>query len=156
MIAIAADLLQRLSEAAESAYPDECCGLLVGHGRPASGVVVRRIVPSANVALGSRRDRFEVDPKVRFRLRRELAGGVDAIVGHYHSHPDRPAKPSRRDAEMAWEPELVWLIASGRRGRVVRTAAYAVDGPDRRFRRMTLSIDETPRPSLDANRDEGF
>ena len=127
MIVVPEPCLRAIVEAAEAAYPQECCGLLVGRGDADRRVSVRRVVPSPNVAAGGGRDRFEVDPKVRFDVMRELEGGPDRIVGHYHSHPDGPAAPSATDREMAFEPDLVWLITAVAGGRAGPTTAHVVD-----------------------------
>lgn len=129
---------------AESAYPEECCGLLVG--RPGeSGVTVTRVVPSPNLAVDDsgrprRRDRFEVDPEIRFRIMRECAGTDQDLVGHYHSHPDHPAHPSEHDLEMAFEPELVWLIVAVDQGRAGDVTAHKFDATARAFREIPFRI----------------
>ncbi len=121
-------LLERISRTAETAFPDECCGLLVGHSMDRDNIIVSRVEPSPNMTDGALCDSFEVDPKLRFDLMRELANGPDRIVGHYHSHPDGPAEPSRQDLDMAWEPELVWLITSVVKGRAVCTRGWRIGG----------------------------
>lgn len=108
-----------ISAAGEAAYPEECCGLLVGGGAASVGTLwITRAVAGNNVAAGGRRrDRFEVDPRLRFRLMRELADTGEFLAGHYHSHPDHPAEPSPFDAEMAFEADLIWLILAVNGGR---------------------------------------
>lgn len=138
MILIPSLLLKHIVDDAEHAYPEECCGLLVGKGDPAGAVTVTRVVSSPNVAFSGKGDTFEVDPKLRFDLMRELGGSVHRIVGHYHSHPDHSARPSRRDIEMAWEPELVWLITSVIGGRAVRTTAHVIDRNRGSFREIDI------------------
>jgi proteasome lid subunit RPN8/RPN11 len=129
MMLIASALLARIHAAAEAAYPHECCGLLVGRRRADGTVVVSELAPSANVAAGGGRDRFEVDPALRFALMRRLAGSAETIVGHYHSHPDHGAWPSPQDVAMAFEPELVWLITAVTAGRATGSAAFRIGGP---------------------------
>ena len=75
-----------------------------------------RIVPADNVARERQRDRFEIDPKVRIDTERAVRGTGEAVVGHYHSHPDHPAAPSATDANMVYEPDLIWVIVSVDRG----------------------------------------
>ena len=122
--------LEAVASHAESAYPAECCGLLVG----TAGVRewrVRRVVPSRNLAPAPGRDRFEVDPALHLKLHRELRETGEGIVGLYHSHPDGQPAPSATDLESAWEPGLVWLITAVRAGRAAGTAAHlfvAADG----------------------------
>ena len=147
MIFVAADLVRSIEGAAETAYPDECCGLLVGWGddpRHDGNVVVTRVEPSANVAEGGTADRFEVDPRLRLRLMRELGNGPLRIVGHYHSHPDHLARPSRRDSDMAWEPDLVWVITSVKKGRAIATTAHIADPRSGGFRELTLHVGLPP------------
>ena len=112
MILLPAAVRARLESEAEVAYPEECCGLLVGWRNADGSTALEHAVASPNVAVGRRHDRFEVDPRVRFALARRLAGTSSAIVGHYHSHPDHPAEPSATDMAMALEPDLLWLIVA--------------------------------------------
>lgn len=125
---------RRILDLASAAYPAECCGLLVGVESEAGDWAVTRLVPAANVAPEepghSVRDRFEVDPQVRIDLERELRGQEENVIGHYHSHPDHPAAPSATDLAKAYEPSLVWVIASVKVGKVTELAAFrlAEDG----------------------------
>jgi proteasome lid subunit RPN8/RPN11 len=115
MISLPAAALETLRRHVEASWPEEACGLLVGCGGPGNWQV-ERAAPADNVAENRRR-RFEVDPRLRLRLQRELRGSPSRILGHYHSHPDGEAVPSDRDAADLHEPELVWLIAAvGRTG----------------------------------------
>ena len=125
MIIIGAAVLRRIEADSERRYPEECCGLLVGRLTADGSIEVLAAHASANGAEAARERRFEIDPALRFRLRRALAA-PETIVGHYHSHPDRPAVPSAYDRAMAFEPELVWLITSVAAGRAVETAAFRI------------------------------
>lgn len=144
MIRIADDLLAQLTAAAEAAYPRECCGLLAGTGGPDGTVTVTRVVASANVADGDIHDSFEVDPKVRFDLMRDLGEigdrprGPARLVGHYHSHPDHPPLPSARDLAAAFEPDLVWIILGVEAGAVTAVSASRLDGEAGTSRQIPL------------------
>ena len=133
-------VLQRIEVAARAAYPEECCGLLIGFRESEGGVQITRVAESANVAPPPRRDRFEVDPALRFATMRRLRGGREEIVGHYHSHPDGPARPSGRDAAQAYEPELVWLIVAVAGDRSTATTAWLYDPAIAAFRPVPLAI----------------
>lgn len=138
MIGIQAAALEAIVAAAEASYPEECCGLLIGRRDRDGSVEIARVEPSENVAPESRRQRFEIDPALRLRIMRNLAGGSDSIVGHYHSHPDRPAKPSHRDVAMAYEPDLVWMIVAVNAGQASETAIFRIDQP--RVDRLALIV----------------
>lgn len=143
MIRIAQAHLEHIHALGEQAYPGECCGLLVGRSTPGGHVTVTNIVPSANVASPPGNDRFEVDPKVRFDTMRELANSDDAIIGHYHSHPDQPARPSQTDLSMAFEPELVWLITAVAQGKATGTLAWRLNRDSATIEDVDMKISET-------------
>ena len=127
-----------LVAAAETAYPEECCGLLIGRRDREGEVAISDVRESANVAPKDRGVRFELDPAVRLATVRALAGGPEIIVGHYHSHPDRPAQPSATDVALAYEPDLVWLIVAVFAGHVTEAAAFRI--ADARVIAIDLSV----------------
>lgn len=127
MIHLPPAVLTLIFEAAEAAYPEECCGLLVGLGGEA-GLRVTRAEASPNVAEGDRRKSFLVDAKVQFDLMRGLGEGPERIIGNYHSHPDHEAEPSERDRQSVYYPDHVWLIVSVENGRAAGAAAFRYDG----------------------------
>jgi len=120
-------VLRQIREDGERRYPGESCGLLVGRRQPGGSVEVAEAHAGANVAPEERGRRFEIDPALRFHLLRALSGRPETIVGHYHSHPDRRAAPSAYDREMAFEPDLVWLITAIAEGQAAETAAFRID-----------------------------
>jgi proteasome lid subunit RPN8/RPN11 len=107
MMTVTTDAAQAIAAHAESTYPDECVGLLLGKLDGAQRAVTA-VYPVENRWQGqvklaesdnpeSRRDRFYLDPRDYLRADREAqAQGLD-IVGCYHSHPDHVAEPSERD-----------------------------------------------------------
>ncbi len=139
MIAITRSLLATICHSAEAAYPDECCGLLVGREDRAGGIEVSRIAPSANLAA-DRRHRFEVDPALYLTLKRASPGAAERLVGLYHSHPDGAAVPSAHDAAAAWEAGWIWLIVPVRRRRAGAPAAYRLATPGGPFEAVPLAL----------------
>ena len=116
--------LRAIERAAEAAYPEEACGLLVGRSKPGAGYRVSAVEASANVAEPPRSRRFEVDPKLRLRLERDLRESPDSVIGVYHSHPDGSARPSETDRSMIFEPDMVWLITAVADGRAGATTGW--------------------------------
>ncbi len=112
-----------IARAAETAWPDECCGLLTGRALSGAGAATRieiaRAVATRNVAADPK-NRFEIDPQTWL----DLEMGPEQIVGLYHSHPSGTAEPSPRDFAAAWGDRLVWLITAVEDGRAGETRAY--------------------------------
>jgi len=99
--------LTAIREHALAAYPEECCGLLLGEPG-AERELVASVVPVENRYAEPRRG-FELPPDaVACALAQERRGGRD-VVGVYHSHPDGVPVPSRRDEREAW-PGWSYLI----------------------------------------------
>jgi proteasome lid subunit RPN8/RPN11 len=140
MIVIGRDGLRQIADAAEAAYPGECCGLLVGVQHKNGVHEVKRVTPSRN--LGKAPDRFEIDPQLWVDVTRAHRGGAMRVVGLYHSHPDGPAQPSAIDLEAAWGEELVWLIVAvdgkGGAAQAVHVTAHLLDHGGRQFREIPL------------------
>ena len=132
--------LQDIERAAEAAYPEEACGLLVGRSEPGGAWQVSAVEASANVAEPPRTRRFEVDPKLRLRLERELRDCPDSVVGVYHSHPNGSAAPSETDISMIFEPEMVWLITAVADGKAGATKAYKPTEDGSAFRPLGLDL----------------
>lgn len=91
------------------AFPDECCGVLVG---PHAGRVTDAW-PFVNTTSLDRQRRFLIGPDdYRLAEARSAQAGVQ-IIGFYHSHPNHAAEPSAFDLDHAW-PNLSYLIVSVR------------------------------------------
>ena len=141
MIVVARAELRQIVDAAEAAYPGECCGLLIGVQHKNGVHEVKRVAASRN--LGKAPNRFEIDPQLWVDVTRAHRGGPTRVVGLYHSHPDGPAQPSAVDLEAAWGEELVWLIVSvagdsGKAGQAVHVTAHMLDHGGRQFREIPL------------------
>jgi proteasome lid subunit RPN8/RPN11 len=100
-------LFQALVAEARRSLPNECCGLLGGHGRAAT-----RLFPALN-ALRSP-VAYEVRPREVFEIFRRLRAEHLELVGIYHSHPTGDNFPSARDRERAYYPETAYVIVSPR------------------------------------------
>ena len=140
MIVLPRAVVTHIAEAAEAAYPDECCGLLVGRAEATGDRLVTRVEASPNVAEGNTRDSFLVDPKIQFDLMRELGDGPESIVGHYHSHPNHGAVPSERDRRSVFYPDHVWVIVAVDGGRAGDMTAHLFDAGRGRFREIPLRV----------------
>ena len=92
------------------AYPNECCGALIGRG----GTVLETLALPIMTDEGPR-TRFRVTPN-DYRAAERRADELGAeLLGFYHSHPDHPARPSQYDLDHAW-PFFSYVIVSVRDG----------------------------------------
>lgn len=138
MIALSREHLAEIRAAAAAAYPEECCGLVIGVDG-AEGCRASRTVPSPNVAADRRRS-FEIEPRVLFRCQRGLRGTPERLIAVYHSHPEGRAAPSERDLAMALDPVLVWLIVAVVGGRAGAMEAYRLEEHPRRFVSLPVTL----------------
>jgi proteasome lid subunit RPN8/RPN11 len=101
-------------EAGEAGYPNEVCGILLGHSGAESSALEAWPVPNINAERS--RDRYELDPLTQVKIEKEARlRGMD-VVGYYHSHPDHPALASETDSQLSW-PGVHYLIVSIQNGR---------------------------------------
>jgi proteasome lid subunit RPN8/RPN11 len=103
------------------AWPDECCGLLIGDG---AAIVEAR--PARNVSADRRR-RFEVDPADHFDAIRAARARAMIVCGAYHSHPEGDPRASETDLAEAFEDEefVHLIVRPGGRGELERNAQVA-------------------------------
>lgn len=122
-------VLDTIRRHAEDTYPEECCGLLLGHLLDGQNdVVAARRVQNRNE--NRRVDRYVIDPDDYRTVDREAREkGLD-IVGIYHSHPDHPAEPSNTDLEQATFPGYAYVIVSVERGTAAELTVWTL-APDR-------------------------
>lgn len=111
-------------------YPNECCGILLGHAdgdqkKVLEAVPLRnlrtdpaeaqKLLPLDSPGKESERNRFLIDPREQIRVEKEARARSLDVVGYYHSHPDHPARPSNYDRDHAW-PWYSYVILSVEKG----------------------------------------
>jgi len=147
MITLSDKVRQAIEQHAETTYPHECVGLLIGR-LEGGNKIVEAIYPaqntwSAEVGLTdaehehSLRDRFYLDPRDYMKADREArAQGYD-VLGCYHSHPDHPAIPSERDRVGAQGvgggSSFSFLIQSVRGGQAAELTSWLLSVDGERF-----------------------
>ncbi|HWR52259.1 MAG TPA: M67 family metallopeptidase, partial [Bryobacteraceae bacterium] len=115
MIRIEIEAWEQMAGHAAGAYPEECCGAMMG--RQSDGVKwVTRAVALRNAFSGARSTRYEIKPEELLaadRLARE--NGLD-LIGIYHSHPDHDAYFSETDLKNScpWYSFLVLSVRGGK------------------------------------------
>jgi proteasome lid subunit RPN8/RPN11 len=121
------DLRSALEDEARREYPLESCGLLFGRA-VGDRWRVERLQRARNVHP-SPRAAFELDPGAILAAL-DSPGGQE-LLGFFHSHPDRPARPSAADQRGAWPESLALITAVDARG-TCATRAFRLE-PGRFF-----------------------
>ncbi len=106
MVKIVKSVYDGIIKHAESGYPEEVCGVLIGKKGS-----ITNFKECRNLNYERARDRYELDP-LSFKEADDWtrSNGME-ILGVYHSHPDHPPRPSGFDRERAW-PDWVYIILS--------------------------------------------
>jgi len=111
---ISREHLKEIGQHGARAYPNECCGALLGVAGADGTKVCRALLPLDNRREGeAARTRFLVTADdFRWAEKQARQQGLE-VVGWYHSHPDHPARPSEFDREHAlpWYSYIVVHVA---------------------------------------------
>lgn len=99
-------LYQSIVDHARSVHPEECCGLVAADqkGSPV------RVIPMTNILHSP--VRYQMDPKEQFSVGKAIRLEGMSLWGIYHSHPLSEAYPSVVDINLAYYPDLFYLLAS--------------------------------------------
>jgi proteasome lid subunit RPN8/RPN11 len=134
--------LQTIRAHAESTYPDECCGIMLGQLGDNSKTLVEIWATenawSAQTAeaypdgelVTSRTRRYTIAPAVLFQAQRYARDRYLDIIGIYHSHPDNPAIPSEFDRVRAWA-QYSYIIVSVQQGKACDLNSWSLDDDSR-------------------------
>jgi proteasome lid subunit RPN8/RPN11 len=135
-----AGVVAAVREHARVAYPEECCGFLIGWRGP-SGSRVEAAERALNRCVEAPQTGFAIDPMDYLNAERAAEARGLEMVGFYHSHPDAPPRPSATDLAFAW-PNMVYLVASVQAGSPADLGAFVLDTERRALE--TISITEGP------------
>jgi proteasome lid subunit RPN8/RPN11 len=110
----AAELPAAIREAiiaqANTEYPNEACGLIVGDRAASDGGRALRYVPARNAAASPYR--YVIDPLDLYRISVELDEADEVFWGIVHSHTHSPAVPSPTDVGLAFYPDALFILVS--------------------------------------------
>lgn len=142
MIRLSETIVDEIELQAIQAYPEECCGMLLGY---TEGVVhfVEEVLKIENSQESNRQRRFYITPE-QYRFAEQLARKWKMeLLGFYHSHPDHPAAPSAFDTEHAF-PWFSYVIVSVAHGKPGAMTAWLLDEESRRFHERIIIVEPTP------------
>ena len=110
---------------AESTYPDECCGALLGRQESGRRLALEAL-PLENSYAGSRRTRYELSPRDFLKADRLAEEAGMELVGIYHSHPDADAYFSETDLKNSC-PWYSFVVLSIREGKYSHSKSFLPD-----------------------------
>lgn len=142
LLKLDSDYVQVMETHAESTYPDECCGLLLGHIKGEVKTVVE-VIPTENAwdnqaaqafegvngsrgHSGTKRNQFTIAPEVMLQVQKLSRDRKLDIIGIYHSHPDHAAVPSEFDRAIAWQ-RYSYIIISVQQGIASDLRSWTLD-----------------------------
>ena len=128
---------------AESGYPYEVCGVMIGNKdlitdyRECKNLIseddIQTEFKSENELSRQRlRDRFELDPKSFIEADEWAREKGLEILGIYHSHPDHPSQPSETDRKIA-SPGWGYIIFSINNGKYNDARLWYLNESDSMF-----------------------
>jgi proteasome lid subunit RPN8/RPN11 len=139
MMALHAEAEQTIRREGERAWPNECCGFLLGRveggAKRAGGVLA---VENSREAA-EQYHRFVISPEDFLRAEKEARRQKKEILGIYHSHPDHPARPSDYDREQAL-PFYSYLIVAVEGGRAGDLTSWELSDNREQFLEEELTI----------------
>jgi len=117
MLRLSSALERNIKTHGETAYPNECCGVLIGDIDNAGGKTVRRLLTIDNAREdGEQYHRFLITPEDMLRADQTARAMKFDVIGFYHSHPDHPSAPSDYDKDHAL-PFYSYVIVSVDKGK---------------------------------------
>ena len=137
-IVLTSEQYQQIEREGEAAYPNECCGAMLGRDLPGGERIVERLLPLGNdFETGERFHRFSISPRDLMRVEKLAGEQKQSVLGFYHSHPDHPARPSEYDREHAW-PFYSYIIVSIAKGAALNMTSWLLEEESARFERQEI------------------
>lgn len=133
------ETVRRIKVHGERAYPEECCGMMLGVQLDGTRVV-REIVEIDNTQGDNRQRRFLISPAQYRHAEQQASESGMELLGFYHSHPDHPAVPSTFDTEHAL-PWFTYVIVSVTEGRAGTITAWVLTEDRSRFDALEMFIE---------------
>jgi proteasome lid subunit RPN8/RPN11 len=139
-IVITTAQLQVIHQHAETIYPEECCGILLGQIDKFTKTIIE-VIPTINIwesvesidplnsdeaTTRTKTSRYTIPPQDILQAQKRSRDLDLNIVGFFHSHPDYPATPSVCDRDLAWHV-YSYPIVSVINGKVSDIKSWVLD-----------------------------
>lgn len=111
----------------EEAYPQECCGALLGR-QTGEGWEIVAAVRAANASAAGARSHYQIAAPDLVAIAHEARQRGLEIAGFYHSHPDAPAEWSPKDLVEAHWTGASYVITAVAQGQAAETRSFRLAG----------------------------
>jgi len=117
MLRLSSELEKNIRTDGETAWPNECCGVLIGEVDNTGVKTVKRTLTIDNAREGGEQyHRFLITPEDMMNAEKTARTMKLDVIGFYHSHPDHPSAPSGYDKDHAL-PFYSYVIVSVDKGK---------------------------------------
>jgi proteasome lid subunit RPN8/RPN11 len=117
MLKLSSEMERNIRADGEAAYPNECCGVLIGEIDNAGIKTVKSTLTINNAREdGEQYHRFLITPEDMIKAEQTARANKLDVIGFYHSHPDHPSAPSGYDKDHAL-PFYSYVIVSVDKGK---------------------------------------
>ncbi len=99
------EIIDAIFEHATIQAPVEACGYLAGKDD-------RVLTYYRMTNIDQSKEHFSFDPEEQFRVIKATRKEGIKLIGVYHSHPVTPARPSKEDIRLAYDPAIIYVIVS--------------------------------------------
>ncbi|GHV84509.1 Mov34/MPN/PAD-1 family protein [Spirochaetia bacterium] len=99
----------RITAHARAGLPNEACGLIAGKTE-GDQTIIEKVYLLANVDKSP--EHFSIDPKEQLTAVRDMRTLGFVPLGNFHSHPSTPARLSKEDIRLAFDPKALYLVVS--------------------------------------------
>ncbi|WP_299415568.1 M67 family metallopeptidase [Acaryochloris sp. IP29b_bin.148] len=156
--------LEQIQIQAQTCYPEECCGLMLGTIVEQDGQLHKKLLElyavdnawdsaprnpeEADLPLTATR-RYWIAPQDLFKAQQYARTQGWDIMGVYHSHPNHEAVPSECDLKWAW-PQYSYVIVAVNPGVPHDFRSWILDGQQFRSEEVTI-LNSAIAPTLETD-----
>jgi len=105
MLNVKKNIIDALIKHAKSELPIEACGYFAEMNGEVSKIYTMKNIDNSS-------EHFSFDPKEQFEVIKDMRSNGYKTSAVFHSHPETPARPSREDIQLAYDPNISYVIIS--------------------------------------------
>jgi len=139
MLRLSPELENIIKKDGENAYPNECCGVLIGKVDNAGVKTARSTLTIDNAREDSEQyHRFLITPEDMMKAEQSARAMKLDVIGFYHSHPDHPSAPSGYDKDHAL-PFYSYVIVSVDNGKAQILTSWELTDDRSEFKQENIN-----------------